>query len=137
MLIAVIMTQSMTDFNINSTVKKYPKKVPYREIKRTILGHRYQLSLNFIGRTRATTLNQQYRQKSYSPNVLSFPLDKTVGEIFICPEVSISEAKSYNLSPDGYIAFLFIHGLLHLKGYDHGDNMDKLEQKYIKLFNIK
>jgi len=127
----------MTDFAINSTVKKYPKKYPYESIKRKIVGAKYNLSLTFIGRVRAASLNKQYRNKAYTPNVLSFPLDKTTGEIFICPAVSQSEAKDFNLSPDGYIAFLFIHGLLHLKGHDHGDNMDKLEQKYIKLFNIK
>jgi len=127
----------MNDFSINSTVKKYPKKYSYQTIKRKIIGDKYSLSLTFIGKTRATSLNKQYRNKNYSPNVLSFPLDETNGEIFICPAVSQTEAKSYNLSPDGYVAFLFIHGLLHLKGHKHGDSMDKLEQKYIKLFSIK
>lgn len=68
--------------------------------------------------------------------MLSFPLSLNNGEIFICPLVAKSEASEYDLSPDGYVAFLFIHGLLHLKGYDHGDTMDKMEQKYLKMFNI-
>jgi len=127
----------MSNFALNTTVKKYPKKYPYESIKRKILGVEYNLSLNFIGRKRAASLNKQYRNKSYTPNVLSFPLDEVTGEIFICPDVSKSEAKAYDLTPSGYIAFLFIHGLLHLKGHDHGDNMDQLEQKYLKLFKIK
>jgi len=127
----------MNTFSINSTIKKHPEKYPYEAIKRKIVGSRYNLSLTFIGKKRAKSLNKQYRNKSYSPNVLSFPLDKTTGEIFICPEVTKNEAFSYDLSQDGYIAFLFIHGLLHLKGHDHGDGMDKLEKKYLKLFNIK
>jgi probable rRNA maturation factor len=127
----------MSDFAINSTVKKYPKKYPYESIKRRIVGAKYTLSLTFIGKTRAISLNKQYRNKTYIPNVLSFPLDEANGEIFICPAVSQTEAKTFNLSQNGYVAFLFIHGLLHLKGHDHGDNMDKLEQKYIKMFKIK
>jgi probable rRNA maturation factor len=126
----------MTTFSISSTVKKYPKKHPYEEMKRAVLGARYELSLVFIGNTRAATLNATYRKKTYSPNVLSFPLSDSAGEIFIAPKVAASEANKFNLSQDGYVAFLFIHGLLHLKGLDHGDEMDMLEKKYLKKFSI-
>jgi probable rRNA maturation factor len=127
----------MQSFTITSTVKEYPKKHPYETMKRKILGARYELSLVFVGKTRAATLNQDYRKKTYSPNVLSFPLTEKNGEIIICPRVAKSEAARFNLSVDGYIAYLFIHGLLHLKGHDHGDTMDKLESRYLKVFNIK
>ena len=120
-----------------STVTTYPKKHPYEEIKSKILGKRYELSLVFIGKTRAASLNKQYRNKSYSPNVLSFPLDEGTGEIFICPQVAQAEAAKYNLTPTNYVAFLFIHGCLHLKGYDHGATMEKLEQKWLKHFQLR
>lgn len=126
----------MDTFTINSTVKKYPKQHPYEEIKRKILGGRYELSLVFVGKKRATLLNQKYRQKTYTPNVLSFPITDNTGEIFICPPVAEKEASKFNLSSNGYIAYLFIHGLLHLKGYDHSDTMEKQERKYLKVFNI-
>lgn len=122
---------------ITTTVKTYPQKHPYQEIADKILGKRYELSLVFIGKARATSLNQQYRNKSYSPNVLSFPLDDQTGEIFICPQVAKCEAADYDLTPDAYVAFLFIHGCLHLKGHDHGDTMDKLELKYLKQFGFR
>ena len=120
---------------ICSTIKSYPRH-EYASMAASILGKRYELSLVFVGKTRAATLNQQYRQKSYSPNVLSFPLDERTGEIFICPQVAASEAAKFDLSPKGYVAFLFIHGCLHLKGLDHGDTMDKHEQKWIKHFKL-
>lgn len=126
----------MTSFLSTSTVKHYPTQLPYQAIKEKILGKKYELSLIFIGKKRAIKLNQNYRQKTYTPNVLSFPLTSNTGEIFICPAVTKTEAKKYYLSPEGYIAFLFIHGCLHLKGYDHSDTMDKLELKFLKLFNI-
>jgi len=122
-------------FTISSTIKSYPR-FPYQEIKETILGQKYQLSLNFIGTNRAQKLNTTYRKKTYVPDVLSFPLDNNCGEIYICPEISYPAAKNFNLTKDGYIAFLFIHGLLHLKGYDHSDTMESLERRYIKQFKI-
>ena len=127
----------MNTVTITSTVKKYPKRHPYEDMKRKILGAKYELSLAFVGPTRAASLNKTYRKKTYSPNVLSFPLDDKNGEIVICPEAANKEAKDFNLTPNGHIAFLFIHGLLHLKGLAHGDVMDKQEQKYLKAFNIK
>ncbi len=106
-------------------------------MKEAILGKKYEHSLSFVGAKRASDLNLAYRQKSYVPNVLSFPLDDTHGEIFICPLVAKKEAPKFNLTEKGYIAYLFIHGLLHLKGHDHSDKMDALEQKYLKQFGIK
>lgn len=126
----------MENFTITSTIKHYPIHIPYEAIKQKILGARYELSLTFIGKSRAAALNQTHRQKTYVPNVLSFPLTETMGEIFICPSIAEKESSKFNLSPDGYVAFLFIHGCLHLKGLDHSDTMDKLEQKYLKLFNL-
>ena len=122
--------------SITSTVKSYPRH-KYADMADKILGKRYELSLVFVGKTRAATLNKTYRNKTYSPNVLSFPLDTQTGEIFICPQVAASEAAKFDLTPKGYIGFLFIHGCLHLKGLDHGDTMDKQEAKWVKHFGLK
>jgi len=125
----------MSTFAIASTVKSYPT-FQYETMKNDILGKRYDLSLQFVGPTRAAKLNQTYRQKTYTPNVLSFPLTDDTGEIFICPQVAVKEAAKYNLSTSGYVAYLFIHGLLHLKGLDHGDEMDKQEKRYLRKYDI-
>jgi probable rRNA maturation factor len=106
-------------------------------MKDAILGKSYVLSLSFVGKARAQKLNQTYRGKTYVPNVLSFPLAKDTGEIFITPRIAAQEAARFNLSAHGHVAYLFIHGLLHLKGYPHGATMDKAEQKYLKLFHIR
>jgi len=123
-------------FSISSTVKKYPKH-PYEEIKNQILDRRYDLSLAFVGKTRAATLNQRYRNKTYSPNVLSFPLDAGAGEVIICPQIANKEAANFDLTPRTYVAFLFIHGCLHLKGHDHGATMERLEQSWLKKFGFR
>lgn len=122
-------------FSLSSTVRTYPTH-PYNDIKCDILGKRYTLSLTFVGPDRARRYNEEHRGKTYVPNVLSFPLDSETGEIIICPSVAAREAQKFNLSSKGYIAYLFIHGLLHLKGYDHGATMEKLEQRYVKKYHV-
>lgn len=126
---------STKTFSVSSTIARYPE-YPYEAIKDAVLGKKYELSLAFVGTARAQKLNVAYRQKTYVPNVLSFPLDDAHGEIYICPEIAYPEAKDFNLSKEGYIAFLFIHGLLHLKGHDHGATMESLERRFMKRFSI-
>lgn len=122
-------------FTIASTTKDLPK-LKLHPIKTDILGNDYELTLNYIGAKRAQSLNQIYRQKDYVPNVLSFPLDKHCGEIYICPAVAKREAHKFSLSVEGYLVYLFIHGCLHLKGYDHGAKMDELEQHYKQKYRV-
>ena len=122
--------------NISTTVKQYPK-LPYQTIKDKVLGKSYQAELIFVGKAKARALNQISRGKNYVPNVLSFPLDSKTGEIYIAPDVAKVEAKKFNLSVDGYIGYLFIHGLLHLKGLDHGTKMDQKEKQLMKYFQLK
>ena len=125
----------METFSLSHTTRTYPR-LPYHAMKEDVLGTQYTLSLVFVGRDRAKQLNQAHRNKSYTPNVLSFPIDRTRGEIYITPEVAKREARSFNMSVRGYIGYLFIHGLLHLKGYDHGATMDKAEARLISKFAL-
>lgn len=126
----------MKTVHISKTTKDTPPVWPYEKIKNDILGANYQLSLTFIGSKRAASLNHRHRNKEYIPNILSFPLSDSVGDIFICMEVANKQTESFGLSRRGYIAYLFIHGCVHLKGHDHGATMDKLERTYIRKYKI-
>jgi probable rRNA maturation factor len=121
---------------ISHSTRKKPPRIAAEAIATAILGEQYHLSIVFVGATRARSLNQIHRKKNYVPNVLSFPLDQHTGEVYICPAVAKREAKKFSLSVSGYLAYLLIHGLLHLKGYDHGATMERLERKYIRAFSI-
>ena len=121
---------------ISHTTKTYPR-LPYEAIATAILGRRYHVSLVFVGDARAKRLNQETRDKDYIPNVLSFELEDTAGEIYIAPTVARREAPNFDLSYQGYIGYLFIHGCLHLKGLPHGDKMDRLEARYLKQFKLR
>lgn len=69
-------------------------------------------------------MNRTYRNKDYPTDVLSFPADDEdeedyLGDIFICIEKVREQAASYGHSEQREFAFLLVHGLLHLQGYDH------------------
>ncbi|OGG41624.1 rRNA maturation RNase YbeY [Candidatus Kaiserbacteria bacterium RIFCSPHIGHO2_01_FULL_46_22] len=120
---------------IHSTVKKAPPVIPYQALKDEVLGKRYSLYVNFVGEKRGRKINQESRGKDYIPNVLSFPLTDTSGEIYLTPAVAKREAKDWSHSYSKHLLYLFIHGLLHLKGYDHGDKMDALENRLLEKYS--
>lgn len=95
----------------------------FQKLKDSVLGKRYELSFAFVTPA-AMRQAMTYKQKPAvkTSNVLAFPLSKTSGEILICK----SAAKPY--TPE----FLFIHGLLHLKGLKHGATMEREEDRLLK-----
>ncbi len=99
-----------------------------------ILGTTYDISLVIVGEKKARSLNQTYRNKDYIPNVLSFPIDETMGEIFLNPKTIRLEAPKFNLDTNQYLYYLIIHSMLHLKNYDHGEEMSLQEKKLMKKF---
>ncbi len=119
----------------NKTKSTLPR-VPFVKIKNAVLGKRYELSLVFIGKEKSRKLNFSYRGKNKPTNILSFTLEKNVGEIFITPEVLKKEMKKFDRKYDNFTAFLFIHGLLHLKGLEHGSTMEKAEEKFRRKFGV-
>jgi rRNA maturation RNase YbeY len=108
----------------------------YEDLRNEVLGEGYALSLAFIGEATARKANKATRGKTYTPNVLSFPLSKRSGEILICPKVAKRQAKDYGLTPDEFVGKLFIHGLFHLKGRQHGSRMESEERRIAKKFHI-
>ena len=61
----------------------------------------------------------------------------TIGlEIFITPKVAAREAKDFDKTYKQHIGYLFIHGLLHLSGLDHGSKMDSKEKALSKKWSV-
>jgi probable rRNA maturation factor len=106
---------------------------PYKEIAHAILPG-WDISLVFAGETRARNLNIALRNKSYIPNVLSYESGKRSGEIIICLPIAQRQSSSYGVSYRHFVVFLFIHGLLHLKGLPHGTTMERHERTFLKRF---
>lgn len=117
----------------NKTRQSLPA-LPFSAIADKVLGSTYELSLVFVGSTRSRYLNKTYRQKDKPTNVLSFPYTKKSGEIFIDLKKARQECEKFNSSFTHHVGYLFIHGVLHLKGLDHGSTMDHKEAELVKTF---
>ena len=127
----------MTDsFSITNKTKSTLPRVPFDKIKNSALGKNYMLSLVFIGEKKSKELNYAYRSKNKSTNILSFTLDEKSGEIFITPAVVKRQISKFNRKYDNLMTFLFIHGLMHLKGMEHGSTMERAESKLRKQFGV-
>jgi probable rRNA maturation factor len=101
------------------------------------------LSLLITDSETVRRLNARYRGIDAPTDVLSFPLEPVahvpLGELVISVEYAANRASEYENSLDNEIALLFIHGLLHLLGYDHETDrgeMRKREEALIRRFNL-
>jgi probable rRNA maturation factor len=102
------------------------------------------IAIKLGSKEESRSLNNQYRQKDYPTDVLSFPFNEEVpdegfylGDIFICFPVAEEQAKENNMTLEQELLTLMIHGLLHLAGYDHemdsGEMMELQEKLLAKI----
>jgi probable rRNA maturation factor len=115
---------------INKTRSKTPP-LPFILIKNDILGKDYSLSLAYLSKENIRKINKTYRGKDKATNILSFPLSKNSGEILLCPSIIKNETEKFGRNFKQLLCFLVIHGMLHLKGMEHGSKMEKAEEKYL------
>jgi len=122
--------------SITNTTKGKLPRLPFAKMTDAVLGKEYDCSLVIVGPKKSRELNLAYREKDNSTNILSFPLSESEGEIFLDLAKARTEAPLFERSYTNFVGFLFIHGLLHLKGLDHGTKMENAEKKIRALFKI-
>lgn len=92
----------------------------------------YEVSISLVDDETIHQYNLQFRNKDKSTDVLSFPLGESgvydvnpdtgrllLGDIVISMETAIRQAESFGHTVDRELAFLTVHSMLHLLGYDH------------------
>jgi len=119
----------------NNTKSKLPD-FDFVAMKEAILGKKYELSVIIVGKKEIQKINKEYREINKPTDILSFPLSDSFGEMYINPEMTKLEAKKFDRKYENFFAFLFIHGLVHLKGFDHGSTMEGIEARFRKEFGI-
>jgi len=124
------------NFSISNKTKGKLPRLPFVLIKNAVLGEKYLLSLVIVGDALSRKLNATYRNKNKPTNVLSFSLSKNEGEIFLNLKKAKSETKEFGENYKNLVGYLFIHGLLHLKGMTHGGTMEEAERKIRRKFGI-
>lgn len=102
---------------------------------------RAELSVTLTDNQHIHIINRQYRGVDRPTDVISFALNESdepevqdqevniLGDIIISLERAAEQAKEYGHSYRREVAFLTVHGLLHLLGYDHMEEAERLEME--------
>jgi probable rRNA maturation factor len=80
-----------------------------------------ELSVSIVGPLEIKRLNKKYRKIDCPTDVLSF-VYKDSGEIILCPKMIKDNAKKIKEDFKTDLSRIFIHGILHVLGYDHEKN---------------
>ena len=92
----------------------------------------FELGIRLVSENESADLNQNFRNKQGPTNVLSFHYEgilpeaqqNLLGDLAICSQVVINEAKEQHKMIKAHWAHMTIHGMLHLLGHDHQDDME-------------
>lgn len=110
------------------------------------------ISVSFVEKELIHQINKEYRNIDRETDVISFAFldnedrdsllhsksEVVLGDIYICLDVAKKQAQEYGNTLSRELRFLFVHGLLHLLGYDHmtkedEDIMFPLQEKILSL----
>ncbi|OMC69009.1 rRNA maturation RNase YbeY [Paenibacillus sp. FSL H7-0326] len=108
-----------------------------------------EVALTFVNDEEIHELNKEYRGIDRPTDVLSFAMNETLdeeldivyeleegesmdvpdvlGDIIISVPTAIAQSEEYGHSVERELGFLFVHGFLHLLGYDHQDETSEAE----------
>lgn len=108
------------------------------------------VTVSFVSAEQSQALNNEWRGKDKSTNILSFPFELPegweekhpfLGDLIVCVPVVQSEAESQQKTMQVHMAHLIVHGMLHLQGYDHeqedaAQEMEQLETHLLAQLGI-
>ena len=122
----------------NSSIVKWAKKALDKNNKEA------EVVIRIVDIDESRKLNKTWCKKNYATNVFSFPVPESIeqapnllGDIVICANLVISEAKEQKKNIDAHCAHLVVHGILHLQGYEHNSKQkaNVMESKEINILN--
>lgn len=99
-----------------------------------------EIVIRIVDEAESQVLNRDYRGKDQPTNVLSFPFEAPaglprdyLGDLVICAPVVSREAAEQGKSLEAHWAHMVIHGMLHLRGYDHLNDAGAAEMEGLEL----
>ena len=127
-----------TDLFINKILKSFPKKYQFN-------GKKVILTVLLSNNKKIKQLNKKFRKKDKPTDILSFPFGKKIsknidylGDIIISYDF-INKPNSLNIFQfKDKLAKIFIHGFLHLVGFDHIkiSEFKKMNKEELKIYNL-
>lgn len=132
--IKVIITNDQTDVKIPTGVRMLVRRCCTAVLVLEKFEDPAEISVRFVDDDEIHALNLKYRNVDNSTDVLSFPMGengvydtnndtgaKILGDIVISIPHAVNQAERFGHSLQREIAFLTVHSMLHLLGYDHED----------------
>jgi probable rRNA maturation factor len=98
-------------------------------------AHIHELNRTYRGIDRPTDVLSFALNESQEPEISGGPAVNVLGDLVISVERAREQATDYGHSVRREVAFLTVHGMLHLLGYDHMEESDReemeAEQRYV------
>jgi rRNA maturation RNase YbeY len=122
-------------------------KVTFGDKALALPAKKFNLSLALVSKAEIKKLNRTWRKKDAVTDVLSFAEFKNLkaikksrerevflGEIILCYDDIKAYARKNGLKINRELAQVFLHGILHLLGFRHGEKMFALQSKFLTKF---
>lgn len=133
MKLSIITENEQEKFEITEALSSLVYRAIEETLKMEEIDFDCSVSLTYTDNAGIRELNREYRNKDSATDVLSFPMFDTnseeiyaldgtaaeLGDIVISLERALEQANEFGHSFDREVAFLSVHSILHLLGYDH------------------
>lgn len=128
MKVTVYICNSQKKVALTDAVKRLSARAVRSALKSEGFPRSAEVSITFTDDEGIRKMNSEYRGKDCPTDVLSFPLfdddygdgmPAALGDIVISLERALLQAQEYGHSLEREVAFLCVHSVLHLLGYDH------------------
>jgi probable rRNA maturation factor len=104
-------------------------------------SHDSEITIRMVSNEEIQELNKTYRHIDKPTNILSFPFEMPegieelplLGDLVIAYDVTLNESIAQHKTFEEHLAHLIVHGCLHLLGYDHIEEQDRLEMEPLEI----
>ena len=140
--IKVIITNKQKTVKIPTGIRMLVRRCCNAVLKLENFEGPAEISVTFTDNAGIRELNKQYRDKDIDTDVLSFPMGengvydidmetgaKILGDVVISMEKARDQAERFGHSFQREVGYLTAHSMLHLLGYDHVDNLEKVRMR--------
>lgn len=142
---SVLIDNRQEDVEVDEKLESLTEKVVEKVLEHEEWEDEVEVSVSFVDNEEMRSLNREYRGIDSTTDVLSFPMmefsdeefeedeedaeyieeELPLGDIVISMEKAKEQAQEYGHSFEREFAFLLVHGMLHLLGYDHENEEDE------------
>ena len=138
----IVLSNRQEKMAVTPAMEDTVKKVLQKAAELYGLSEGVEVGVTFLDDAAIQELNRDYRDKDRPTDVLSFalnegdepeivdaPEEELLGDILISLETTARQAEEYGHSLERELAYLTVHGMLHLLGYDHEEPADQAEMR--------